>query len=324
MLIICNLLVDGCTTGMQKRRPVTLIADEVIEQIQGKRKGYQIVIGKGYSLADFATDIADGSIKIKADQVVLMIGNNVPNLSSKINMGNRVAKVVQEIQAKRAKAKIWVCSLFPRILEEEQMIPSIKKANTSISTMCRKKEKFSAWKIKYVPVHCQFLEQWKHYDCESKKMQMSTRIVRPVTRYFVPGANILNIDGVERALAAVERAMQGKERDQQQKSMERQRLLVEIDNTPSTEVQVHIPFEIAPESMDQVDPENAQTGAKGKITVSREGKKGVVPVRSLIDKWEMLSQATNTDCLPDPLDVELGEDSIVQVNLGDQELAGNE
>lgn len=44
--------------------------------VQKKEKGYQMVIGHEYRVADFTSDIASGTIEIKSENVVLVVGNS--------------------------------------------------------------------------------------------------------------------------------------------------------------------------------------------------------------------------------------------------------
>lgn len=297
-------------------RWMTVIGDNILKKVTHKRSGYQMVIGHDYEIKHFIEDVTTGVIKIKCKRVALLVGNNMLIPDQKVNMGNRIEKLINNIRIKHPQTEFLVSGVFPRPDKEKQMELVVKAANETIGVMCRRLAKFQQVKIKYVPLQREFLEKWRHYDNKSGKMQYSTRIISSWDKWFEPTGRELTEMGLERVFRELERAILS---DHPVKPLQVKwradlpQVKVQISNEGEQDDEVQFPgFEMPPQA-DGLAINNSKCEGKPQKPTDQRAS-GLGTVAKMIDKWESLSQLSGRDAI----DRELGEDSIVEVNIGDQ------
>lgn len=123
----------------------------------GRRTGYQIVIGKEFEVQEFVQALEEGQVTIKSDQVAIMVGTDMLHLGVKINLGNRLGKLIKHIRVSNPITQFWVTSVLPRPLAGVVFDDMIQKVNKTISNMCCSLDKYKEVNVTYVPIHCEFL-----------------------------------------------------------------------------------------------------------------------------------------------------------------------
>lgn len=320
------------------RRWMTLLADGTLTKVPEKRPGIQLVIGGGYSVGDFANSIANRTIDIKSDCVALMVGGEEMPVGQNINVGKQIERLIQQIWIVKPKAQLYVSSVIPKPTQETVTQAQVMKINGGIANMCRRLTKYSFNTVKYMPLHQEFLEKWKHTD-KSGKMRISTRVVQPHGRYFQLGTDMLNEAGVVHLLDNLEKFVKNDLREKWP-LMERPGLKVQVQNKKGTSERT-TGSKKRSEEAESVGKKSVASGQGGEPKKPKPGqnmttelpsdsgplrkrmKKGgelkqpteATSVARMVDKWEKLSQSQSG---VDELDVELGEESIVPVDLGDQ------
>lgn len=323
------MLVGGSTADMSKLK-LTVIADGILTRITEKQKRCQLVLGTGFDVADFVNDVANGRITIKTDVVCLLVGNDQWRPGTNTNMAKQIEKLITQVWIKRPTARIYVSSLMPRPTQETVSEALLIKMNGGIAAMCRKLTKFGKNTVKYMPLHQSCLEKWKHYDPKSKKMQISTRIVQPHGKFFEIGTDILNKAGAtvlfQRMKEIVIRDLMPLE-SEAQPLKDRPGLVMVIENDQCSTSSEGKKRSLSHEE-EVVEPSTSEVGNKRMkerldtemgppVGVKKPNNlKKVVPgmVAHMVDRWEQLSQGT----LADDIDLELGQENVVPVDLGDQ------
>lgn len=288
---------------------LTVIADGIWTGLRERTKGLQTVVGTDYHINAFVSNIASGIIRIKAKNVALLVGNEQLAVGMTSNLAKQMEKLVRQICIAEPLATIFVSSVFPKPTQETVTQALVMKTNEKIGQMCRKLTKYGHNIVKYMPLHQHVLEKWRHTDHKSGKMRISTRIVQPHGKYFVLGTDRLNQEGLDMitqnmlAFVRVELQLRAP-------LIERPHLKVQIENdtvVPKNSVRKESGGKNASRKDRRFSP---LTGPKRK----NEGK-NMGRVSRMVDKWEQLSQGP----VVDDIDLELGEDSVVQVDLGDQQ-----
>lgn len=303
---------------------MTLIGDSVLYHHQGKRKGYQLVIGKNYEIADFIESLNDGTLRIKAPRVALMVGCDLVDKQECVNAGNRIERLVREILVRFSDTQFWVCSLLPRPGSPKEMDELIRRMNGTISTMCKRLQKFNDTTITYVPIHCDFLEKWKHFDNESKRMQYSTRLISQWQRYFdTKDTRCLTPMGVEMAVNSIEGCVAGNKQLFIKKRQNLPELHIQVDNVKSVDdPQVVLQARGTKAGALASKHERCKSASVKRAREKEDDVPNDCPgVSELIKTWEAKSRSATQRC---ELDDELGEESIVLVNIGDQSMEGSD
>lgn len=344
--------------GTSGRRCMTVMADGVLSDVKHKQKGLQMVIGADYEVKDFTGDVANGTIVVKANTLAVMVGNDHLRHSEgvNVNIAKQVEKLIRQVWIQQPQVQVFVSSLLPRPTQETVSQELVKKANEGISKMCRQVNKYGDTLVKYMPLHQLFLEKWRHNNEKSGKVRISTRVIQPHATYFLLGSDRLNQVGVNLVLEKMKyyvrlAELQGSQ--DQVKLVDRPGLVVQIDNsdgcTADSEdnnmqprkavasgqklkkggtkksfepklkpIQGAVALNNQPALCDtSISPRDENEGLKerqnsGKGKTKKE--KGSSTVARLVDKWEQLSQGAALD----DIDVELGGESLVTVDLGDQ------
>lgn len=315
------------------RRWITVLADGVFGQVKGRISGLQLVVGVDYQIWDFTEAVKNGSIQIKSDRVAILVGNNHVERSMKINMGKQIWKLIQQIAMVKQGLVIYVCSLMVRPEDEIMLQPVIMKANNQIHNMCQKATKSGGMDVHYVPMHQEFLEKWRHFDVKSGQMRVTTRISRPHDQWFAGKKCQLNAEGVKRAVDTLWRAVTGEKGTPMRRVTDVADMKIMVlneEDKQDVEAAKAAPCE-ASIVRSETDPEASAVGQsdsdeKGvtseyrKRTRNKNKRSGTEPmvqvggkVAKLVDQWEENIRLGASDSL----DVELGEDSIVRVDLGE-------
>lgn len=314
--------------------PITVMADGILKSVEAKRKGHQLIIGAEYTVNDFISELANKEIKIKTNKVVLMLGNEFIDPGKNVNVAKQMQKLITQVWIVRPTASVFVCSLMPHPTQETDTKPIIMKANTGLSNLCKRLNKHQENLVKYLPIHTLVLEKCSHSD-ETGVKRIITRIKQPHGVYYKPGSDVLNQEGAELVLNEIDRLVENATKPP---LMERMGLYVEVENDQyvgsgsekrkesepqakmpkkrkeSDEDHTNLAAEKLPKSRNIKDP-----NIKVKTPLWREGSKkkdrGGGQVAVMVDKWEKLSQGGPSAL--DSLDLELGGDAVVRVDLGD-------
>lgn len=296
---------------------MTVIADDILQHFPGRRSGYQVVVGTGLEVNDFLEALSVGDLPVKSPRVTIMVGCGMMKTGTMINMGNRLEKLINQIRIQFSDTQFWVCSILPRPKASEELDLVIKRANETISVMCKKLSKFKQILVQYVPIHVEFLEKWKHFDNKSKKMQISTRIREDWEIYFdADNTKQLTVVGIEKVIEMVERSVKGEQVKPMVKRTNLAELVVQIENTKEEgDPEISWVQESKPEASGTRAKIGGKSGIKRMTSDDRQGgenrsKKSTVS--EMIQRWER-GVTSQRD-----LDMELGEDSVVLVDLGDQ------
>lgn len=325
-------ILDTNMTDTRRCRWMTVLADGVLSEVQGRRRGFQLVIGAGYDVSDFNAELSSGRVVIKSDMVTVMVGNQQLEDDRSLNMSRQIEKLIKQIWICRPTCVVGVSSLLPKPTQETLYQAVIMKNNANISAMCKRLTKYGINTVKYIPVHQIYLETVKHKDEVTGKQRIIRRVAQPHAKFFKIASDLLNETGVDYWFREVVRHMSqfsASAAPSQDPLRGRPSLTVQIDNELSE-----------PESSGKCHSVTSQKGSvadpgyklkKGKRESSdsslqvkpKKGKTSTEPehigksklkVRTLVDKWERLSQGPSSDAI----DVELGKESIVRVDLGDQ------
>lgn len=328
------MFLDTSMADSSRKRLMTLIADGVLSE-GTKQKGIQMVIGADFDVEEFGEDIRSGVLKVKSDVVALMIGNDQLKAGRPVNISKKVEKLIRQLWIVRPKAEVFVSSILPKPTQETVTEALVMKANLEMSVMCRRLAKYGKNMVRYMPLHQLFLEKWRHVDEKTGRRRVTTRVVQPHGRFYLHGTDKLNKDGVQKVLVEIQQIIK-KDRDGAMVSlMGRPGLVIQIDNDfNSNKTSQHANsyaksqkgdkgglrptqrWQKRSTTGDKIDTEAPGTAKNGELvkkhkTISVPSKK---KVSQMVDKWEQLSQGAPVE----NLDVELGEDSIVLVDLGDQ------
>lgn len=314
MCFYCLCFIDSATHDTLRPRWMTVIGDNVLQNLQGKRSGYQLVMGMDFEVKDFMESLVSKEFTIKSKRVTLMIGSNMIRLGDNINLGNRLEKLIRYILTLYEDTQFWVCSVLPRPGAVKEMDHVIRKVNVTVSHMCKKLNKEANMSVIYVPVHCEFMEQWKHFDQRSQKMQVTTEILK---QYFSDEDTIaLKPEGINKVFEIVERYVSGGKPAVMKKRQHMVNLKVEFENVREEDPEVTVKMDNT-RSTSPVSCKGNQGNVVGKVVTASTDRPSVAKnkVAEMIQRWE---NRDRTDKQVTDLDRELGEDSIVQVDLGDQ------
>lgn len=302
------------------------MSDGILNEIKEKQKGIQMIMGIDYMVNDFVAAIANGNVQIKADIIALVVGNEQVQVGKNLNMAKQVERLIQQIWIVKPITQIYVASVIPKPTQETLTQAIVMKANAGLSKMCGRLTKYGQNLVKYMPVHQEFLEKWKHVDEKSGKMLKTTRICQPHSRFYLMGTDKLNLKGAIKVLDMIKEFIQA---DQEKRSPleTRPNLKVHIDiaNTSGQEGSVSSTCGTAQGlneskkskrfSDDDDEKNSAMTFKKKRKSETATGNK----VAKMVDKWEQLSHLSQGLSAADDIDLELGEASIVPVKLGDLE-----
>lgn len=324
--------------GTSAQRWLTVMMDGSWIRAEHRRRGCQLVIGEGYEIGDFLNDVSSKKIQLKGDAVALMVGNEQLQIGKQVNISKQIEKLIRQIWVVKPVVDVYVSSVLPRPTQETMTQALVMKVNVGIATMFRRLDKYGQGPVRYVPLHQHLLEKWKHSDEKSGKMRKSTRIIQPHGLYYELGTDILNAEGVRRILDKLEefviRDRRGKEdtsvagsslmqqpglviqirNDRQADETEQLKGLVQsakpgkgkkackASHRQTTHDKTKIPLNRAAA---QVGQERTRMQKTGDAEKNRK-------VSKLVDKWEQLSQGLAAG----DIDLELGQDSVVQVDLG--------
>lgn len=313
-----------------------------------------MVIGKGYDVADFTNELANGNVIVKCQHVALVVGNEQDMVGTNVNMARQIERLIRQVWIVKPTAQVFVSSVMPRPTKETVTQSVVMKTNEGVAKMCRRLNKYGQSSVRYMPLHQNFLEKWKHMDMKSGKMLITTRVKQPHGLYFGLGTDFLNQTGAQLFLDRLEESVKF-HLERPAKSLEQQQgLVVQIENEWATPMQKadHL-------GDDSQKSEKVQSGSAGREVTEgefgvnhkenrglagRQLKKAEKPtvqtcgrpcdtpvvkkrkkeqaeiknpnkVSQMVDKWEQLSQGRPP---LDDLDLELGEESVVRVDLGDQ------
>lgn len=317
---------------------LTVMADGIVSNIKGKKKGFQLVIGDGFDVADFVQNVKNGDLVIQSNRVALILANDQVCAGLKLNIGKQIEKLIRQIWSVKPKAEVFVSTVLPKPTQETITEAMVIKANQTIATMCRRLMRYGKNPVHYVPMHLKFLEKWRCQD-QVGRSKVITRVIQPHGKWFQLGTDKLNEAGVQLVLSELETRMRGAVNFKQKVPlMQRQGLIVQIDNSESgassnvgEEQNPIVDPVVKPKKGTNAHPYEArrhkpqkgttkaahytESPSKGKADMGqKQGKKTQVSrVARMVDQWEQLSQGAPVE----NIDVELGEDSIVQVDLGD-------
>lgn len=319
------LILDVDTRGIGSRRWMTILADQVLAGVTERHKGMQIVVGFDYDVWDFTEALKAGTIELKSHNIGLLVGNNHIKRDMKINVGKQIYKLLQRLAMVKPRASVFVCSVMVRPDDEELLTPVVIRANQTIHAMCQKMSRSGSLDVKYVPLHQEYLEKWKHFDIKAGKMRMTTRISKPHDKYFVGKGCQLNHEGIDRAFQTLKRSVSGELGPPMKVVMDVPSLKVCISGESVTETDteaVSVNSDNAEEKMGNTGVSDRPSGTVGVIggqqksekrksqSPSLEGQKG--KVSKMVSKFERRQLAL------DHLDLELGGESVVAVDLGDR------
>lgn len=340
-------MTDTC-----RRRWLTVLSDGILSEIGGRHSGFQVVQATGYDVGDFIGSLADGTVKIKADVVALCVGNDQLRPGQNINMARQIEKLIRQIWIVKPTASIFVSSLMPKPTQETLTQSVVMKANKGISVMCRRLNKYETASVEYMPLHQGFLEKYKKKDERSGSVKVLTRVIQPHGIYYKIGTDILNNSGVAFYLRSLENRVR-KALGQPESSgidlTQMPGIKVQIDNEVGNSPVPHSGQKLKKGKLDadwhtvleqktRHGERKSETGLRGPCvdrgeknvkrrkmsakssteTTETFGHKATVKrprrhVADMVEKWEMLSQGP----LSDDIDRELGEESVVRVDLGD-------
>lgn len=225
------------------------------------------------------------------------------------NVAKQVEKLINQVWIVSPRASVFVSSLVPKPTRETLMEPVVRKANYGINAMCKRLHKYRDNVVKYIPIHQLFLEKWKHTDEKSGQMLCTTRITQPHGENFIIGTDTLNLQGVKKVLKEIERNVRIVE-DTGKCIEDRKSLKIEISNEKWQ------PDGSSSGSHEHSSDKSKIPEGKGQAMKRKRSCLGEKENRvgKLVKKWEELSQ-TSTGM--DSIDLELGGESVVQVDLGD-------
>lgn len=322
-------ILDINMAGTYERRWLTVVADGTLGEIKEKIRGVQMVTGGGYTVSELVTTLANDNFTLKAPIVALVVGNQQLQAGKNVNMAKQIERLIQQIWIVKPITQIYVSSLIPKPTQETVTQAVLIKANEGIGKMCRRLSKYGQNIVKYMPLHLEFLEKWRHVDEVTGKRLNTTRIRQPHSESFLLGSDQPNEAGAERLLDALVRFIK---EDQQEKLPlpDRAGLRIQIDNgliserrerkwkdgqekVESAQGKKPKKSKVLVESSreDLVHNLELEKGTKEKETVAKGGS-----VAQMVSKWEQLSQGP---LALDDIDLELGEESIIPVQLGDLE-----
>lgn len=307
-----------------RRRWLTVLMDGVMEDIGGPQKGVQMVVGAGYDVRQFLNDIAGGVIKLKADNVALLLGNEQIKPGVNVNLGKQVERLIQQIWISRPTAEIFVSGVLPKLTQETLTESLVMKVNYTVASMCRRLNKYGKNRVYYMPLHQHLLEKWSHKDVKSGKMRKTTRIIQPHGKFYRVGTDNLNKTGADMIMSRVMDFVRGKQQPNAT-LMDRPGLIVQIENPEySRESRVSTPSMAGKSDKVKIPPNGgghrqepkvgSGVGNQGAVTTAKSDGSQRGKVSRMVDQWEKLSQGPGGD----DLDLELGGESVVRVDLGDQ------
>lgn len=322
-------------TSTSDRRWLTWMADGILTEVKG-HSGVQIIQGTGYDVSDFVNDIANGTIEIKTNIVALSVGNEQLKVGRNVNISKQIEKLIRQVWIVKPVSQIFVSSLLPKPTQETQSQALVMKANEGISTMCKRLTKYGANMVRYMPLHQGFLERWKYKDEKTGVMRVSTRVVQPHRIYFKVGTDVLNSNGIRKYLDDMEQKIRQDTRMEEvskMKLVQQPGLKIQIENDAYKSAVGKPGSNLRQEAQDSQGSASREKsnefkrklcdlkpGPSGRSKKHKEGDKMSGDAKCLgksvvqmVDKWERLSQGPGVD----DIDLELGQDSVVRVNLGD-------
>lgn len=286
---------------------------------------------ENYRVQEFLMDFKSGKIKPEGKFLVLAVGKAHVNMEVEGNVGRQIARMLQAIATKqKEEMAFYVCGVIPWPRHEDTVRRRLMQVNTSIGVECRNLVKFKGLDVTYIPVHQAFLEKWKTLDDKSNKVISINRVKRPIHTYYKLDGLTLNAGGRKlfRTLMWEGLKLEPPVVRKIPIVWDRERIQVICNETEEKEELgnhapvVAIPPDLESEKRGDTATLNRKRGSEA--SVEQDGKKlrrgDSVPggrVSDLIQVWE-----TRQNASAESLDVELGEDSIVQVNLGDGENDG--
>lgn len=308
------VLITILDTSMQdtSKRRLTLMADGILRKIDCKHPGVQLVIGADYTVSEFSNDVANGVIRVKGNSLALMVGNDNLTVGKNVNIAKQIEKLIRQVWIIKPNVEVFVSSVMPKPTQETASQALVMKVNEGIANMCRKLNRHVEQLVKYVPLHQHLLEKWKHTDLKSGKMLVSTRIQQPHGKWFILGSDIPNKAGAEMLLEKM-----------QQFITDGSTTRVEGAHENMIQTRAEAKGKSAKRKAPSDESMSAEGGSKSSsvspqaasATRSQDHRQVIQKskVARMVDKWEQLSQGP----LPDKLDLELGEESVVRVDLGD-------
>lgn len=93
--------------------------------------------------------------------------------------------------------KIWVGGVLPRSDREVELEVEVKAMNKGFAQAVQDLKRYFhlGKRVEFVPTHQLFLERYKYCDLVMDQDAVSTRKVKPLDCYFVPGTPTLNLVG---------------------------------------------------------------------------------------------------------------------------------
>lgn len=343
---------EGDMTDILKHKWLTVLADGILTEVRDKHPGFQLVQATGYGVKDFVDGLANGTIHIRSSAVALCVGNEQLIPGCNINIARQIENLIRQIWILKPTMPVLVSSLLPKPTQETLMQPLVVKNNQGISAMCRRLNKYGTATVTYMPLHQGFLEKHKYKDEKTGVMKVTMRVIQPHGIFFKLGTDLLNVDGIAFYLAALEEKAAhslGRPARPGLDVGKLRGLRVQIVNDTLEESQSHLGQKLNKGLMDaqrhplsEQKPKPGECGQQGPCgakqtqgkrkkssdvlemeaggQIDRQNKKkvpvkeGKRKVAGMVEKWERLSQGPSID----DIDRELGEESIVRVNLGDE------
>ena len=160
----------------------------------------QTIYSPDTSMKQWRHMIRDGTIKAKTSTVVLLVGNSELPMDKALSPLGQLKKLVLRIWSRWAGIvrRVLVCSVLPHADKETQMENEVRLMNIGFAKAVRELRKHFpvVANTLMLGVHKLFLEKFEYFDFQQGHSAHMIRIVKPVSRYFVPGTPHLNQVGI--------------------------------------------------------------------------------------------------------------------------------
>lgn len=175
---------------------MTILTDRSLQDFSTTSKYFHLIVLQDARIADFTRQIRLGTIQVRSNSMCVSVGNNQIPLQRGENLGTQIKKMIQEIRKFRPLIRIYILGLLPRPDNELELQHMVKSGNAQLAQAARDVCRLKAGNCEFLAVSQLFLEKVK-YTNDRNEMCVTTRIVRPLTKYFLPNSIQLNNVGVE-------------------------------------------------------------------------------------------------------------------------------
>ena len=200
VLSLGNYRIMGCRDGQEDSRQTMCAVFENRLLSQHLAKFPSTIYSPDTTMHAWRRMIKEDMVKIKYNVVALLVGNSELPLPLELSAAGQMKKLILAIWEKYSRLikKVVVLTVLPRPDQETELENEIKVMNNGFYKAVKEvKCHFpGARSMGVLPVHCLFLERYEYFDFSKGHTVYLLRVIKPVSRHFVPGMANLNSVGV--------------------------------------------------------------------------------------------------------------------------------